>query len=111
MNRFLLGFALTTLAAFGDQTYKAEVSGPLPESAAAVKSALQPEGVKIVDGSGKVFCELWLRAALPADAKSTEQNITLPEVPHGALMGVISFPADATDRRGQVIKKGVYTLR
>ena len=54
---------------------------------------------------------MWLRGAQPADARSSEQNITLPEVPHGALMGVISFPAGASDRRGQAIKPGVYTMR
>lgn len=104
----------TTLAlsvAFAEGNYKAEPAGPLPESAAALKNALNPEGVKIVDASGKVYCELWLRAAPPADAKSSEQNITLPELPHGALIGVISFPTPANDRRGQVIKAGVYTLR
>jgi len=32
-------------------------------------------------------------------------------VPHGSVLGVISFAANGADRRGQVLKPGVYTLR
>jgi hypothetical protein len=96
---------------FADGDYKAQPGGALPEAAAAVKAGLEATGTKIVDGSGKLYAEIWLRTSQPADAKSGEQNITLPEMPHGALLGVISFPAPASDRRGQVIKAGLYTLR
>lgn len=111
MKTAFLYVTLALAVAFGEGNYKAETAGPLPEAAAALKGVLNAEGVKIVDGTGKVFCELWLRSSLPADAKSGEQNITLPELPHGALIGVISFPATASDRRGQAVKPGVYTLR
>ncbi len=111
MKTVLLSTTLALAAAFGEQSYKAETAGPMPESATALKSVLDAQGVKIVDGTGKVYCELWLRASQPAEAKSTEQNITLPELPHGALIGVISFPNGSSDRRGQAIKPGVYTLR
>lgn len=96
---------------FADGDYKAQPGGALPEAAAALKGSLEATGTKIVDGSGKLYAEIWLRTAQPADAKSGEQNITLPELPHGALLGVISFPAPASDRRGQAIKAGVYALR
>lgn len=102
---------LAATAALADGKMKAEAAGPLPEAAAGLKSVLEAQGTKIVDGAGKVYCEIWLRGAAPADAKSAEQNITLPELPHGAFMGVISFPNGASDRRGQAIKAGVYTLR
>jgi hypothetical protein len=32
-------------------------------------------------------------------------------IPHGALLGAIRFPGRGSDRRGQAIKAGVYTLR
>jgi hypothetical protein len=103
------------LAAFADAGYKAEVVGrdAVPETVSAeIRGALSAEGVRIVDGSaGKVYCEIWLRAAQPSDAKSSEMNITLPELPHGAFLGVIRYPVDTSDRRGQAIKAGVYTLR
>lgn len=106
----------TTIAALltafsGDGNYKAEPAGAIPEAASAFKAALDPNGVRIVDPGGKVYCEIWLRASQPADAKSTEQNISLPELPHGAWIGVISYPQATSDRRGQEIKAGVYTLR
>jgi hypothetical protein len=110
MKTVLLTMTLAAAAAFG-QSYKAEAAGAPPDAAASLKGMLEAQGTKIVDGSGKVYCEIWLRTGQPSDAKSSEQNITLPELPHGALIGVISFPADASDRRGQKIKAGTYTLR
>lgn len=95
-------------AAFGQ--YKTEDTGSA-DAAAAFKPVLEAKGVKILDAAGKIYCEIWLRAALPPAIKSTEQNITLPEIPPGAVLGVISFPAASSDRRGQLIKPGVYTLR
>ena len=35
----------------------------------------------------------------------------MPAIPHGALLGVVRFPANGADRRGQTIKPGLYTLR
>src|SRR5262249_35050095 len=69
------------------------------------------QGTKIVGSNGSVFCEVWFRTSLPAGAKSSEESVTLPTIPHGALMGAIRFPAQGADRRGQTIKPGVYTLR
>jgi hypothetical protein len=55
--------------------------------------------------------ELWLRNAMPTGQPNGAQNVTMPEVPHGALMGVVRFPEKGSDRRGQGIKPGVYTMR
>ena len=37
--------------------------------------------------------------------------MTLPNMPMGALLGVIRFDGHGSDRRGQTIQPGVYTLR
>ena len=103
-------FTLTLAVAYCETAYKAEAAGA-PEIAGNLKGMLEAQGTKVVDGTGKLYAEIWLRSAQPTDAKSAEQNITLPEIPHGALMGVVSFPAGASDRRGQAIKAGVYTMR
>jgi len=58
-----------------------------------------------------VVCEIWFRSAAPAGPKSAEEGVTLPLIPQGALLGVLRFPARGSDRRGQPIKPGVYTLR
>ena len=72
--------------------------------------ALVKEGLKILKPDGDVVCEIWLVAAAPAGG-AAEQNTLLSSVGHGALLGVVRYPARFSDRRGQTIKPGVYTLR
>jgi hypothetical protein len=55
--------------------------------------------------------EFWFRSELPKGQPSGAPNVTMPELPHGAFMGVVRYPANYKDRRGQVIKPGVYTMR
>lgn len=110
MNKYLLCFALATSAAFAQ--YKMEPAGaPPPDLAPAFASEMQPQGYKIENGSGAVWCEIWLRKTAPSGPKSTEDAIALPTIPQGALLGVIRFPGQGADRRGQTIKPGTYTLR
>jgi len=92
--------------------YKLERAGAPPaEVAPAIREALTPEGARVVAPSGQPFCEVWLRAKAPSGPKTTEENVSLTTIPHGSLLGVLRFPGQGADRRGQVIKPGVYTLR
>ena len=102
--------ALLTVASFG-QDYKMSVGGPPPGEAGDLKAAVESKSIKIVDAAGKVYCELWMRSTPAPSTKSTEANITMPEVVPGTFFAVIQFPAAAADRRGQPIKPGLYTLR
>jgi hypothetical protein len=107
--RLLFVLMFCSLASFGQ--YKAEPAGAAPaEVAPAITQALQKNGVKITN-NGAAYCEIWFRTDQPAGAKSTEENVTLPFIPQGALLGVIRFDGQGADRRGQSIKAGVYTLR
>lgn len=72
--------------------------------------ALVKDGVKILKPDGAVLCEIWLVAVEPAGG-TTEQNTSLSSMPHGALLGVVRYPARFSDRRGQTIKPGIYTMR
>ncbi len=93
--------------------YKMDAAGdakPADLSAAAAKAFDSP-GVKILDGSGKMICELWLVKTAPQGGTSTESDVTLPTIPVGALLGAVKFPAKANDRRGQAIAAGTYLLR
>ena len=110
MRNVVITAALLAAAAFG-QDYKMLTGGAPPADVGALKSAVEAKSVKIVDGSGKVYCELWLRATPAPAGKSTEENVTLPEIVPGTFFGVIQFPAQASDRRGQPIKPGFYTIR
>lgn len=92
--------------------YKLESAGPPPSDLpAAVAGVLQKDGSKIVAGNGSAFCEIWFLTTAPSGPKTTEDGATLPTIPQGALLGVLRFPARGSDRRGQNIKPGVYTLR
>lgn len=110
MTKMLLVFALAAAPALAQ--YKLEPAGPPPvELDAAISAALQKDGAKIVAADGKVFCEVWFRVTLPSGPKVEETGVTLPAVPHGALLGVIRYPGRGSDRRGQSLKPGIYTLR
>jgi len=73
--------------------YKVEPAGPPPSDLPpAISGILQKDGYKV-------------------SGQSAEEGVTLPTIPQGALLGVLRFPARGSDRRGQPIKPGVYTLR
>jgi hypothetical protein len=101
---------IAAVAAFGSH-YKAESAGAPPSDVpAAVSGVLQKEGTKVVGPDGTVS-EIWLVSTAPKGAASGEQNVTLANVPHGALIGVIRFTSQGKDRRGQMLKPGIYTMR
>ena len=110
MHKLILPFLFAASTMWAQ--HKSEPAGAPPaELAPAISQALEQQGTKIVGSNGTVFCEVWLRTALPSGTKSSEESVTLPKIPHGALIGAIRFPAQGADRRGQQIKPGVYTLR
>src|SRR5258706_11721868 len=109
MLRSLFLLIMAAQAAFSQ--YKVEPAGPPPpDLPASVSAALQKDGVKVVAGNS-TFCEIWFRSAAPSGPKSSEEGVTLPTLPQGALLGALRFPGRGSDRRGQNIKPGVYTLR
>jgi len=100
---------LFSFAAFGQ--YKSEAAGgPPSEAAPAIAQVLQKDGVRITN-NGAPYCEIWFRTDKPSGAASSEEGVSLPAIPMGALLGVIRFDGKGADRRGQQIKAGVYTLR
>jgi hypothetical protein len=63
-----------------------------------VKAALEPQGYRVTLSDGTVANDVWFRKDFPGLKTS-------------ALVGVITFPKDGKDFRGQDIKAGTYTLR
>jgi hypothetical protein len=111
MRKLAVISLLSTLGFAADGPYQsAPAGGPPAEVAPAIGQALQKDGVKI-SNNGAAYCEIWFRTEKPSGAKTTEENVTLPFLPAGALVGVIRFDGKGADRRGQTIKAGVYTLR
>ncbi|MGH9723081.1 MAG: hypothetical protein ACRD8O_22960 [Bryobacteraceae bacterium] len=104
--------AVLTLSASAFAQFKMEPTGPPPSDlASGFTQDLQKEGFKITNASGAPLCEIWFRSPAPSGAKTTEDGVTLTSIPQGAYMGVIRFPAVGSDRRGQNLKPGVYTMR
>jgi hypothetical protein len=102
---FLSFFALLGFA----QDYKLESGSAAPAVPAAYASLIDSQRYRVVSSSGP-WCEVWFRKSIPAAPKSSDEAIVLP-IAQGTLLGVISFPSQSADRRGQVIKPGVYTMR
>jgi hypothetical protein len=87
--------APAALAAAG----KVEPIGGFPGAAPAwVKAALEPTGYRVTLADGTVANEVWFRKDSPG-------------LETGALLGVITFPKDGQDFRGQKVAAGSYTLR
>jgi hypothetical protein len=108
--RWTLLLLLASATVLGQQ-YKADKAGPPPpEIASGIVQALDKIGFQI-SNNGAAYCEIWLRTRLPSSSVSKEENVTLPNIGMGALLGVIRFDGNGLDRRGQSIKPGVYTLR
>ena len=110
----LFSFLAVAVAAFAQGTYKIEAGSGLPGGnvSQAVKNSLQASGSRLLDGSGKELCEVWLLKQLPAATKpDTSANVLYGKVAPGSLIGVIQFPGAAKDYRGQDLKPGYYTLR
>lgn len=113
--RLALGAQLFwTVSAFAQGGYKIEAIGApsssdLPQ---AIQETLQSQGTRLLDDRGKAVCEVWFRKTVP-----TKQNAGGPaEVLYGGLdtgtlVGVLRFPGQRADFRGQQIKAGFYTLR
>lgn len=103
---------LVLCAASAMAQYKAEPAGPPPSDVApSIAAALQKNGTKITN-NGTAYCEIWFRTDKPSGGKNaSEEAVTLPSIPQGALLAVIRFDGKGSDRRGQNLKPGVYTLR
>ena len=107
--RFIFLF-VSLLATAWAQDYKVDtVSGAPAGLPAAYASALQAQGYR-VSGPNGPWCEIWFRTSIPTSAKPTDDAIVFP-IPQGALVGILRFAAEGSDRRGQTIKAGVYTMR
>jgi hypothetical protein len=123
MGRFFVFILLFTLLAFAkniyaagasanNNGYKVEAIGELKEAtvAEAVRGALEPKGVRVINDNGKAVCEVWFGKEIPA-AKNDVPGASFGQIPEGAFIGVINFPSNTSDFRGQGIKAGFYTMR
>ena len=108
MIRNFLFFACAALAYA--QSYKLEtISTAAPGLPGPYASVIDSNGYRVTGSSGPL-CEVWFRKSIPTGAKSSDPAIVFP-IAQGTLIGVIRFPSAGSDRRGQAIKPGLYTMR
>jgi hypothetical protein len=107
---FLVCAALGAAFCVFAQDYKLEPIAAAPAGLPAAYAALiQPQGYRI-NGPKGAWCEVWFRKSIPTGPKSADDSIVF-SISQGTLLGVLSFPEEGYDRRGQSIKPGLYTLR
>jgi len=112
LKRLFLVAGAAFLAAFSiyAQDYKLEpINTAAPGLPAAYAAVIQHTGYRVT-GPGGAWCEVWFRSAIPMGAKPGDSAISFG-IAQGTLVGILRFPAQGADRRGQVIPAGVYTLR
>lgn len=108
MSKALVCLLLASTAVFAE--WKSSPAGAAPADVApAMSTLLDKSGVKLMDGD-KAVAEIWFRSALPA-GQNSETNVTLTNVTPGTFMGVVHVMQTWSDRRGQQVKPGTYTLR
>lgn len=92
--------------------FKLESIGALTDAkvAEAVRATLNEKGWRITGKDGKTVAELWLRKEVPSHEGSID-GANFGQINEGALVGVITYPANTTDFRGQGLKAGTYNLR
>jgi hypothetical protein len=112
-----VSFLLACLASFaalarGQGAYKTAAGGALnsPDVPKALVDALEPQGTRLVDDKGAPVSEVWLVKSV-ALAAGGSSDAVYPGLAVGELVGVLHFPGQGSDFRGQPIKPGYYTLR
>lgn len=82
--------------------------GAFPET---VVKMLEQKGYRVALPDGTVICEIWFRVALAAQAGRNVEGANYPELSSSEFVGVVTFPKQVSDFRGQPIKPGSYGLR
>ncbi len=92
------------------QTKQFDAAAPSGEVSAEVLKTLSPRGVRVVRGTSRTLCEIWLCSELPVKQLEPQGEMIYPFQP-GQLLGVVRYVRKGSDFRDQDIDKGVYTMR
>jgi hypothetical protein len=101
---------LTLLIGSLSAQYSVKPESTMPADVpAAVKGLLKAEGQAVFEGQKKLM-SLFYVANVPKGSND-EMNVTHKDIAHGTLLGVMHFPSDYVDRRGNPVKAGTYNVR
>ena len=109
--RLLIVIVLFTASLAAAQTGSVAPLEALSDSSIpeAIRSALGPKGYRITLDDGSV--ELWFSKNLPSQAAKDVPGVAYPQLAESTFVGVVHFPKQGSDYRGQSIAPGYYTLR
>ena len=106
-------FLFFVASIFAQGSYKVE-SAPAPTGSDVPKAlldSLDARGARVVSDAGPV-CEIWLRKGMAlGQAAGGLGDVMYGQLGVGNLIGVLHFPAQGADFRGQPMKPGFYALR
>lgn len=95
----------------GAQEFVAETGLALPAGVpAGTRELVVQEGVTVKSGDTAV-ASFWMRSAAFEGDPASGFGVRFDDVPEGAFLGVVEFPAEGSDFREQSVPAGVYTLR
>jgi hypothetical protein len=116
ISRYLLG-CLVVLGGIGGSVYAADhrvealqEAPPKTELSENIAAQLAATGVRIIRGSTRSVCDIWLCKEWAVKSPAKGDDIIYPFTP-GQLIGVVRYARKGSDFRDQDIAKGVYTLR
>ena len=94
------------------EDFSLETKESLPEAVGEpFKSILNPAGVRVLNGQGNTWCEVWVRREISDSGEPASPEAVYPGLHSGVLLGLMRFPAGGTDFRGLPVGKGTYTMR
>ncbi|MDE2666188.1 MAG: hypothetical protein OXI69_08555 [Acidobacteriota bacterium] len=97
--------------ALGEDFSLEEVERPPEALAEPLKSSLNPAGVRVLNGQGNPWCEIWVRREIADSGQPASPEAVYPAFHSGVLLGLMRFPEGGTDFRGLPVGKGTYTMR
>ncbi|MGH9326036.1 MAG: hypothetical protein ACRD2B_05030 [Terriglobia bacterium] len=111
---FVTGVFFCSAIAWGQGNYKTATIGAPNASGipSAVVSAVGTEGIRFESSQGTPVCEVWWSKSIPMKANAgASGDVLYSGLTVGEFVGLIHFPPNSKDYRGQNIKQGYYTLR
>ncbi len=90
---------------------KLDEAAPADAVSVEIAARLESTGAKVVRGTSRSVCSIWLCKELETTAEATAGGGIQYPFQQGQLIGVIQYPRKGSDFRDQDIAEGVYTLR
>src|SRR5215510_7969072 len=106
MSRFFIFILLLASFAFASSDYGKSAAKGADNNGYKVESIGELKEATVA----KAVCEVWFGKEIPS-IKNDVSGASFGQIPEGAFVGVINFPSNTSDFRGQGIKAGFYTLR